>query len=309
MGLARSVLLAASTSDWLRDRAVRLPMVRRSVSRFMPGERLDDALGAARTLYQSGVRSILTYLGENLARPEDTRRVVDHYVDAMTRASSESLEAQISVKLTQLGLDIDRELCAQNLEYLVERSDAMGTTLWIDMESSSYADLTLELFRRARRRSTRVGVALQAYLYRTPKDVEALLPLAPLVRLVKGAYLEPPSIAWPRKADVDRPFFELAVRLLGEEGRRAGARVHLATHDRALIDRLDAWGDQAGVDRSTYAHAMLYGIQRRLQERLVAEGHPLFVLISYGDNWFPWYMRRLAERPANLWFVVKGGWT
>ncbi len=309
MSLARSVLLAASTNTWLRDRAVRHPRVRRAVSRFMPGERLEDALAAARELRGARIGAILTFLGENLAHPDDTRRVTRMYLDAMNRAGEAGLGAHLSVKPTQLGLDIDPELCAANLLCLLERADQTQTVVWIDMESSSYVDLTLELYARARRHSSNVGVALQAYLYRTPKDLTALLTMAPRVRLVKGAYLEPPSIAWPRKADVDRQFFELATRLLGEEGRRAGATVHVATHDTSLVDRLDVWADGAGVDRSSFAHAMLYGVQRRLQTRLAAEGRPVFVLISYGDNWFPWYMRRLAERPANLWFVVKGGWT
>jgi proline dehydrogenase len=177
--------------------------------------------------------------------------------------------------------------------------------VWIDMESSPYVDPTLDLFRRARALSPRVGLALQAYLYRTAKDVESLVPLGSAIRLVKGAYLEPPSVAYPKKADVDQNFYALACRLLAEDAQRAGGLLHIATHDPRLADRLATFIDEHRVPKSAYEYAMLYGIQRPLQQRLVAAGRPLRVLIAYGEYWFAWYMRRLAERPANVWFVVK----
>jgi proline dehydrogenase len=173
------------------------------------------------------------------------------------------------------------------------------------MESSPYVDPTLDLFRRARAVSPRVGIALQAYLYRTAADIESLVPLGAAIRLVKGAYLEPPSVAYPKKADVDENFYKLACRLLADDAQGAGGLLHIATHDPRLADRLVAFIDAHHVPRTAYEYAMLYGIQRPLQQRLVAAGRPLRVLIAYGDYWFPWYMRRLAERPANVWFVVK----
>jgi proline dehydrogenase len=209
------------------------------------------------------------------------------------------------VKPTQLGLDLDKELCYRNLQRLVDRAAERNNFVWIDMESSPYVDPTLELFRRARARSPRVGVAVQAYLYRTAADIETLIPLGSAIRLVKGAYLEPPAIAFPKKADVDENFYKLATRLLADDAQRPGGLLHIATHDPRLCDRLSAFIDERRVPKPAYEYAMLYGIQRPLQQRLVASGRPLRVLIAYGEYWFPWYMRRLAERPANVWFVVK----
>jgi proline dehydrogenase len=215
------------------------------------------------------------------------------------------LSAQISVKPTQLGLDLDKELCFRNLQRLVDRAAERDNFLWVDMESSPYVDPTLDLFRRIRARSPRIGVALQAYLYRTAQDVEALLPLGSAIRLVKGAYLESPSVAYPKKADVDENFYTLSCRLLSDEAQRAGGLLHIATHDARLVDRLARFIDEHGVAKSAYEYAMLYGIQRPLQQRLVAARRPLRVLVAYGEYWFAWYMRRLAERPANVWFVAK----
>jgi len=305
MSVARKVLLAMSTNAWLREHATKTAFVRRSVSTFMPGERLEDAMAAAAAQETHGVTTIFTKLGENLTRVEDAEEVTRHYLDVLDRVNAAGLHAQISVKPTQLGLDLDQELCFRNLQRLVDRAGERDNFVWIDMESSPYVDPTLDLFRRTRARSARIGIALQAYLYRTKDDVESLLPLGSAIRIVKGAYLEPPSVAYPKKADVDENFFALSCRLLADEPRRAGGLLHMATHDPVLVDRLTAFIDAQGVPKSAYEFAMLYGIQRPLQQRLIASGRPLRVLIAYGEYWFAWYMRRLAERPANVWFVAK----
>jgi proline dehydrogenase len=305
MSFARKLLLAASTSSWLRERAMRMMFVRRSVAAFMPGERLEDAMTAAAQQQARGIGAILTRLGENVSRAEEAEEVTQHYLDALDRIQAAGLEAQISVKPTQLGLDLDPDLCDRNLQRLIDRAAARSNFVWIDMESSPYVDPTLDLFRRARLRSPLVGVAIQAYLYRSEKDIESLLPLGSAIRLVKGAYLEPPEVAFPKKADVDENYYRLACRLLSVDAQRAGTIVHLATHDAALIDRMNAFIVEHNVPNSVYEHAMLYGIQRALQVRLAQAGRRVRVLISYGEYWFPWYMRRLAERPANVWFVVK----
>jgi proline dehydrogenase len=305
VSVARQLLLAASTNAWLRERATRTAFVRRSVSKFMPGERLEDALAAAAAQQRQGVGTILTKLGENLTRVAEAEEVTRHYLDVLDKVKAAGLCAQISVKPTQLGLDLDKALSFDNLQRIVDRAAERDNFVWIDMESSPYVDPTLDLFRRTRARSPRVGIALQAYLYRTAADVESLIPLGAAIRLVKGAYLEPPSIAYPKKADVDENFYTLACRLLSAEARQAGGLLHIATHDPRLVDRLAAFIDQHNVPSAAYEYAMLYGIQRALQQRLVQAGRPLRVLIAYGEYWFPWYMRRLAERPANVWFVIK----
>jgi proline dehydrogenase len=223
----------------------------------------------------------------------------------MDRIDGLGLDAQISVKATQLGLDLDADVCRRNLERLVQRAGARGRFLWIDMESSVYVDRTLELFRQARERSADVGVALQAYLYRTESDIQHLMPLDPYIRLVKGAYLEPASIAFPKKIDVDENYYKLSCQLLRDQGRKHKARLQIATHDRRLIKRLETVISEEGIPDDAYEYAMLYGIQTQLQETLARSGRRIRVLISYGENWFPWFMRRLAERPANVWFVAR----
>ena len=262
-------------------------------------------MAAAARQQTQGITTIFTKLGENLTRVEDAEEVTLHYLDALDRIQTAGLDAHISVKPTQLGLDLDKELCYRNLQRLVDRAAERKNFVWIDMESSPYVDPTLELFRRTRARSPRIGIALQAYLYRTEKDIESLVPLGSAIRLVKGAYLEPAEVAFPKKADVDESFYTLACRLLREDARRAGGLLHIATHDPRLADRLAAFIDEHGIPKTAYEYAMLYGIQRSLQQRLVEAGSPLRVLVAYGEYWFPWYMRRLAERPANVWFVVK----
>jgi len=303
MSIARKLLLAASTNTWLRDRATKAAFVRRSVSAFMPGEQLDDALAAARSQERLGVGTIFTHLGENVAHAGDARAVAEHYLAVMDAVRDGGLNAQVAVKPSHLGLDIDAGLARGHLHQLVSRAEATGNFLWLDMESSPYVDRTLELFRELRQRSPRVGVALQAYLHRTADDVESLLPVGAAIRLVKGAYLEPAAVAFPSKRDVDDNFYTLACRVL--EAQPAGGLLHIATHDGVLVDRLRSFIGARAVPRAAYEFAMLYGIQRPLQARLTKAGAPLRVLIAYGPHWFPWYMRRLAERPANVGFVVK----
>jgi proline dehydrogenase len=305
MSLMRKALLAASTNAWLRDHVTKYAFVRKSVTRFMPGERIEDALAAAQELKPIGITTILTKLGENLTKAEEFEEVTRHYLDVLDKVAAANLDAHISVKPTQLGLDLDRALCERNLDRLMERAEARNNFVWIDMEGSPYVDPTIDLFKRTRAKTARVGIALQAYLYRTPKDVEALIPLGPAIRIVKGAYLEPPSVAYPKKADVDEAFYTLCTRLMAADAQKAGALLHIATHDIALATRLTTYVEQHKVPKSAYEFAMLYGINRQQQLRLAGGGQRLRVLISYGEYWFPWYMRRLAERPANVWFVVK----
>src|SRR5438445_6555037 len=244
MSIARKVLLAASTNAWLRDRATKTAFVRRSVSKFMPGERVEDAMAASAQQQKFGIGTIFTRLGENLTRVEDAEDVTRHYLDVLDKVKAAALDAQISVKPTQLGLDLDKELCFRNLQRLVDRAAERGNFVWIDMESSPYVDPTLELFRRARARSSQIGVALQAYLYRTSRDVESLLPLGAAIRLVKGAYLESPDVAYRKKSEVDENYYKLACRLLREDARQMGTLAHIATHDSSLVAQLNAFMEE-----------------------------------------------------------------
>jgi proline dehydrogenase len=272
----------------------------------MPGETVGEALDAAKTLRPERITTILTKLGENLTRLDEAEEVTAHYLDVLDRVHQAELDAQISVKPTQLGLDLDAAVCQRNLDRIVAHAERLGNTpVWIDMESSPYVDPTLKLYRASREKSRGVGLAMQAYLYRTAKDVEDLIPLGPSVRIVKGAYLESPDVAYPRKSDVDENFYTLCLRLMAQDAQQRGSLVHIATHDVTLADRLSRFIDDKKIPSSSYEFAMLYGIQRTQQQRLAAVGRRLRVLISYGEYWFPWYMRRLAERPANVGFVLK----
>jgi len=304
MGVTRGVLLRASTSAWLRQHASRYAFVRRGVERFMPGEDLKDALAAARALQQKGLETIFTHLGENVTAREEAERVTGHYLEVLDQIRAVKLPTEISVKLTQLGLDLSTDLCFANLARLVEHAGA-ASIVWIDMESSSYVDVTLDVFRRARASYENVGVCLQAYLYRTETDLASLLPLGPAIRLVKGAYREPANIAYARKKDVDDNYFALASELFAARIQRGKGRIALATHDRRLLRCLTEYAASKKLGRGDFEFQMLYGIQRAEQLRLAAEGYRTRVLISYGSYWFPWFMRRLAERPANLGFVAR----
>jgi proline dehydrogenase len=304
MSLMRRAILMASQSPWMRQNAPKYGVLRRTVTRFMPGENIEDALAAASQLAEKQVSTVVTHLGENIADRAEAESVTQHYLGVIDRIHTANLPTEVSVKLTQLGLDLDRELCYANLVKLIEHSPPQKT-LWIDMEQSPYVDVTLELYLRARRVYANVGVCVQAYLYRTGKDLDALITIGAAVRLVKGAYNEPAEIAYPKKADVDSSYMELAKRLLSPEARKAQVRAALATHDRALITSLIEWATAQGVPKNRLEFQMLYGIQRAEQLRLAQEGYRSGVLISYGTFWYPWFMRRLAERPANVLFLAR----
>lgn len=301
----RSVLLAASRSAWLRERAMRSGIVRRATRRFMPGEKLEDALEATRALEREGIPTILTRLGENLAGEADARAVADHYVQAQEQVREAGVRSEMSVKLTQLGLDLSPDLALANLDRIAAHAATLGRRVWVDMEGSAYTPATLDLYRRARARRANVGIALQSYLRRTADDLESLVPLGAAIRLVKGAYDEPARIAFRDRREVDENFVRLGERMLKPDALAAGVFPGFGTHDERIVDHLARHASGLGVAKDRYEFEMLYGIRRDLQSRLVAAGEPLRVLISYGEAWFPWYMRRLAERPANVWFVVK----
>jgi len=304
MSLMRSLLLAASQNTWLREHASHYKFVRRSVARFMPGEEIDDALAAAELLEAKRIGSVFTHLGENIRDASEADEVTQHYLIVLERIRVAELQTEISVKLTQLGLDQSVDLCTANVKRILQ-SQGPAKTVWIDMEASAYVDATLEVYRRALVEFPRTGICLQAYLFRTKKDLDALLPLKPSVRLVKGAYKEPPSVAFPAKSDVDESYFSLGQSVLSAQRDGAMFRAAFGTHDTVMIKRLADFCASERMSKSALEIQMLYGIQRAEQERLAAEGYRSAVLVAYGKYWYPWFVRRLAERPANLWFLAK----
>jgi len=309
MSVLRTMLLAGSENAWLKKQATRRRFVRRAVSRFMPGESFEEALAAARTLGSQGLGSIVTNLGENVTDRAEANAEVEHYAGVIRAVAAAGLDTEISVKLTHLGLDLDPTLADHHLGRICEMARGLPGRVWIDMEGSAYTERTLEAYRRARSAFPNVGVALQSYLRRTADDLASLLPLGPAIRLVKGAYREPAAIAFEKMSEVNESFFTLTATLMSDEARRAGAWVAVGTHDAQLIARIAAHADRVGMPKTAWEYAMLYGIRREEQQRLAAAGHRVRVLISYGSSWFPWYMRRLAERPANLWFIARSAFS
>ncbi len=304
MGIGRSLLLAAAKSDTLNHIATRSSVVRRATRAFMPGERMEDGLVAGEAIARSGRDILYTRLGEALTRAEDAIPVRDHYLELFDAIAARTLPAQVSVKPTQLALDQSMDLCVEHCLTLARKAEATGSALWLDMEDHTYVDRTIALYRELRAVHARAGLAMQAYLFRTMDDLEALLPIQPTIRLVKGAYAEPASVAYPRKADTDAAYERLAVRML-EAARSGGCTPILGTHDIPLLRRILAQARNLGVAQGKYELHMLYGIREREQMQLRGEGEAVATLVSYGDAWYRWYMRRLAERPANVGFVVR----
>ena len=304
--MIRSTLLWASENNWCKNTLPRYGFVRRAVRRFMPGETLEDALQAARSMANGhGIPALITYLGENVAGEAEAREVAEHYIHTAETIGASGLDVELSIKPTHLGLDLGFDVAEENIRRLTVAAEARGNWVWLDMEHSRYVDPTLDLYRAIRADHPKFGVCLQSYLHRTPKDLESLIPIGPAIRLVKGAYAEPPEVALPVKSDVDQAFFDQAVRMLAPDAREAGLRAGFATHDADLIHRIDAWAEANGVGADACEYQMLYGIADQEQKRLARVNKGIRVLISYGVHWFPWYVRRLAERPANIGFVLR----
>ena len=298
--LFRSGILAA-TSNPVVSRAVRRYGMRLGASRFVAGESFAEAVPVLRALNQAGLRTNTTLLGEGVKDPATTRAVVAEYIADLDRIAMEGLQTNVALKLTHLGLDLDPELAYRNVTEIVAHAAARGNFIRIDMEESGRVDDTLRIYRRLRADGhDNVGTVLQSYLYRTPDDLAGLLPLSPNLRLVKGAYLEPAHIAYPRKADVDRAYIALAERMLLEGGFTA-----IATHDERIIDHVLAFTQRHGIGHDRFELQMLYGVRPRYQADLARAGRRVLVATPYGPHWYLYLMRRLAERPANLlWFAT-----
>jgi proline dehydrogenase len=304
MKLARSVLLWASQSPRM-ERIVRSSRAMRPlVRRFMPGETLEDAIAAAKTLRsEEKTPTIITYLGENVNTDAAAEAVVTEYERLFAAIKREGLDTHVSIKLTQFGWDVDKGKALDRVRRVLKVAEANGTILPIDIESSPYVDSTIGAYETLARESKSVGLCIQAYLHRTPADVKRLMPLPPYVRLVKGAYREKPEVALQNRPEVDAAYLELAKQFLAAQQR--GARVVFGTHDVALVERVRAAARELGVPESAFEVQMLYGIQDAGRRKLASDGIRTRVLISYGKAWYPWFMRRLAEKPANVFMIAR----
>ena len=300
MSALRSLILAAADSPRLQRLGQKYGF-RLGAARFVAGETLDDAVPVLRRLNDSGLCTNTTLLGEGVRNEAETRTVVAAYRGVLDRIRTEELRTNVALKLTHLGLSIDEELARRNVDELVEHAAQRDNFVRIDMEESRHVDATLRIYRRLREDGHgNVGVVLQAYLFRSEDDLAALLPLAPNLRIVKGAYLEPPDIAYPRKRDVDDAYVRLMETSLGGEGFTA-----VATHDETLIEHAISFADERGIPRERFQFQMLYGVRPRLQLDLVRRGFDVLVATPYGPEWYRYLMRRLAERPANLLFLLR----
>lgn len=298
----RRVFLWMARNRWLRDHVPNWWFAKRAVRRFMPGEHLSDALDAAETFVPQRIASYFTRLGENLSDLAEADAISAHYLDALDQIKARGLDGEVSVKLTQLGLDLDETATRRHVAAIATKARELDLgTVWIDMEGSDYTEVTVALYEALKPEHPNLGLCLQAYLRRTAADVTRLLPLAPAIRMVKGAYDEPEGIAYRSRSEVDANFVTQCVVLL----REGSGLVGLGTHDVRLIEQIAAAAEAAGIGRERIEVEMLYGIRADEMARLAANGFRCRVLIAYGEFWYPWYLRRLAERPANVTFVLR----
>jgi proline dehydrogenase len=313
--LLRALFLYLSKAIWARRIVVQWRIARRAAARFVAGDSLDDAVKAVRNLNQQGLLATLDHLGENVNSAAEALRASDDYLALLARLAEEGVQANASLKLTQLGLQIDPALCLSNMQCIARQAAAQDMFLRIDMEDSSSVDRTLKIQSALQAEGhTQIGLVIQSYLYRSPQDLATLLEAGVSIRMVKGAYNEPAHIAFPRKSDVDAAFDRLTAMLIDASmasGAKAGSSdgkippmAAIGTHDEARIEFAKSHALKVGLPKAALEFQMLYGIRSELQIRLANEGYPVRVYVPYGTEWYPYFMRRLAERPANLWFFL-----
>jgi proline dehydrogenase len=296
----KSTFLYLSRSEKFKNFLTRFKSFNNVTRRFVAGENLEDAVDAIRRLNRKKITASFDHLGESITSDAETRTEVGEYLRVLETIQANSLDSNVSVKLTQLGLDISAELCLQNTRAIVKAAAERQNFVRIDMEDSARTDSTLSIFKTLRQEFNNVGIVIQSYLYRSERDVEELLKMGARIRLCKGAYDEPASVAFPEKAKVDENYVSLMKRLL-----TSGIYHGIATHDEAIIDTARQFARDRGVTPDQFEFQMLYGVRRDLQEKLVQEGYRLRVYVPYGRYWYPYFMRRLAERPANVWFILR----
>jgi proline dehydrogenase len=298
--MLRSFLLYLSECESPKKLLTGNPAGRRLASRFIAGEKLDDALTVVRRLNNEGFKVTLDCLGESVHKEAAAEEACQTYLQLLDRLATEKLDSHVSVKLTQLGLAIDEGLARRNLARLAESAARHQNFVRVDMEGSAFTDSTLKVFCAIDAPRNVVGIAIQAYLRRTANDVDELLKRGARIRLVKGAYKEPPDIAFAQKRDVDRSYMELTEKLLS-----SGIYHAMATHDEAIIAATQAFAREHAISPASFEFQMLYGIRRRLQRTLIQQGWRVRLYVPYGPEWYAYFMRRLAERPANLFFIVR----
>lgn len=302
----RQILLYLSGAGWARRTVSEFPLAWRVASRFIAGETVEDAIIATRQLNERGMSVTLDLLGESVTDRDDTIAARNQIVKLLDRIHSSRIDANVSLKLSQLGVNIDPDLALDNMRQILTKARACDNRVRIDMEDSPLVDVTLDIYRTLRDEDgfDNVGVVIQSYLYRSEADVARLVDEGAWVRLTKGAYLEPPEVAFPEKADTDAAFVSLTQTMLSEEARANGVYLGVATHDEGMIRATLDYAQQARIPADAYEFQMLYGVRRDLQETLERDGYRVRVYVPYGSAWYPYFMRRLAERPANLWFFV-----
>jgi proline dehydrogenase len=300
--VTRSALIYLSRQDWLKEFAAKFGLFRKLTTRFIAGETVDEAVAAIRDLNAHGCTASFDHLNESVGAVAETEAEVREYLDVLARIAETGIDSNVSIKLSQFGLEIDPELAYRNARRIVADAVSRGNFVRVDMEGSSVTQATINIFKRLRAEFglNDVGIVVQSYLYRTMDDVRDLLQIPARIRLCKGAYNEPPEVAYPDKKDVDDNYVRLMQVLL-----TSGVYHGIATHDPKMIDATIAFAQREGVGKDAFEFQMLYGIRRDLQDQLARDGYRMRVYVPYGKHWYPYFMRRLAERPANIWFVLK----
>lgn len=310
--MLQHTFLALSRAGWAQDLITRMPVSRQMARRFVSGETIGAATAAARALNAKGLFATLDFLGESVTNEAEARRAADEYLRALDEIAAGGVRANVSLKLTQFGLDLDYDFCLRNVRRVATHARSCGNFVRVDMEGTPHTDRTLALVRALHDEFGNIGAVIQAYLYRSEADLIALADAGIRIRLCKGAYQEPPDKAYPNKADVDANYIKLAQLLLDRSANakrsddgRIPPLAALATHDEKMIAAAQAYAEAHHIPRDRFEFQMLYGVRRELQERLAAEGYAVRIYVPYGTHWYPYFMRRLAERPANVWFFVR----
>jgi proline dehydrogenase len=304
MAISRNLLLWASKNEWMTGHVPNYKFVQKALKKFMPGETPNDAINAAHELHKQNIPATFTHLGENINDLGEAEISAQHYIDLLERINKEDLDTEVSLKLTQIGFDLSLEKTLELFKEITQKAKECNNNVCIDIEDSSYVDKTIDFYKRIKEEYDNVGLCLQSYLYRTLDDVKAMIDINPWIRLVKGAYNEPDTIAFKKKKDADENFFTISKYFL-EQIQKRDIRIAFGTHDLKLQEHIKKEAKKYDLPNEVIEFQMLYGIKQREQISLALQGYNVRTLISYGDHWYPWYMRRLAERPANVGFILK----